>query len=103
MATVAQPATQAMEALDRANEIRLARAQLRRELYAGTRTAASVILDGPVGSESWELGDMLMAQRRWGPRRLRRFLGVGLPGEHRRIGTLTIRERQELARRLERT
>lgn len=73
-------------ALEHANDIRLARADLRHRIFAGEVFAASVILDPPPEAETWEIGDLLVCQRRWGDIRMRNFLS--------RLG---IRETIELA------
>ncbi len=95
-ATIA-PAPQHMQALQRANKVRLARAELKRQVASQATTVADVVLECPWEAESMELSDLLMSQRRWGRARCRRVLiSVGLP-ENKQIGTLTARQRQALA------
>jgi hypothetical protein len=88
---------QRLRALERANEIRLERAALKRRIAAGEVSAADVIMDPPKAAESWSVGDLLMSQRRWGTTRCRRFLARNNITETKPIGTLTERQRRLLA------
>lgn len=88
---------QRLRALERANEIRLARAELRRRIADGHLSAAKVILDPPCAAVSWAIGDMLMSQRRWGTTRCRKFLLRNQINENKAIGALTDRQRRVLA------
>lgn len=100
MQTRATTAPQHMRALDRANQVRLARAELKRDIAEGRRQVADIVADCPWESESMTISDLLMSQHRWGRTRCRRFLGsLGLP-ENKTIGTLTDRQRSCLAARL---
>lgn len=90
-------APQHLRALEQANRVRLARADLKRRVATQTTTVADVVLDCPWEAESMELSDLLMSQRRWGRARCRRvLLSLGLP-ENKQIGTLTERQRGALA------
>jgi hypothetical protein len=90
-------APQHLRALQQANRVRLARAELKRQVAAQATTVADVILDCPWEAESMALSDLLMSQRRWGRARCRRvLLSLGLP-ENKQIGTLTDRQRLALA------
>jgi hypothetical protein len=92
---------QHMRALQRANEVRLARAELKRRVSDGETTAATVILTSPWEAESMAVAELLMSQRRWGHTRARRFL-AGVPmTETKTIGSMTERQRQNLATMLE--
>jgi len=92
---------QHMRALQRANEVRLARANLKRRVTYGETTAAAVILNSPWEAESMAVAELLMSQRRWGHTRARRFL-AGVPmTETKTIGSMTDRQRQNLAAMLE--
>jgi hypothetical protein len=90
-------APQHLRALERANRVRLARAELKKRVATLETSAAEVVLDSPWEAESMELSDLLMSQRRWGRARCRRLLlSLGLP-ENKQIGTLTVRQRTQLA------
>ena len=91
-----QAAPQHLKALEQANRVRLARAELKRQIAADETTAAEVVLECPWEADSMELSDLLMSQRRWGRARCRRLLlSLGLP-ENKQIGTLTQRQRGAL-------
>jgi hypothetical protein len=90
-------APQRLRALERANEVRLARAELKRRIARGQVSAGQVILEAPVEACSWAVGDLLMTQRRWGTTRCRKFLTRNQISETRTVGALTDRQRRVLA------
>jgi hypothetical protein len=92
---------QHMRALAHANEIRLARAALKRSIAAGEVGAAEVVRDCPSEVESMTVGELLRSQRRWGRTRARKFLFSLALNENRELGRLTARQRDLLARELE--
>jgi hypothetical protein len=92
---------QCMEALARANKVRLARAALKREISAGHRNITEVIMNSPWEVESMSLGELLCAQRRWGRARSRKLLSSTALSEGKRVGTLTERQRRILVAALE--
>lgn len=93
---------QHLRALDQANQVRLARAELKREVGAGSVTVEEVIEDRPWQAETMSLSELLMSQRRWGRMRCRRLLlSIELP-ENKRLGTLTARQRAVLTAALAR-
>lgn len=88
---------QRTRALHHANEIRLARAQLKRRVAEGKISAAEVILSCPWEIESMAVTDLLMSQRRWGHTRCRKLLtAIPLP-ETKTVGSMTDRQRRTLA------
>ncbi|MEA2347193.1 MAG: hypothetical protein QOG62_980 [Thermoleophilaceae bacterium] len=90
-------APQHLRALEHANRVRLARASLKRDIAAGSTTAAQVVIDMPWEVESMSVSELLMSQRRWGRARCRRLLlSLGI-AENKRIGTMTLRQRVALA------
>src|SRR5947209_17797133 len=91
---------QRLRALERANQIRLARAELKRRIAEGDVSAAEVILDPPGAAISWEIGELLMSQRRWGNSRCRKFLLRNQISETKPVGALTERQRRLLADQL---
>ncbi len=95
------PAPQRLQALEQANKIRLARAELKRQVARGQTSAADVILACPSEASSWPIGELLMSQRRWGVNRCRKFLSRNQITEMKRIGTLTERQRRLLALQLQ--
>ena len=89
-----------MQALEQANRVRLARAELKRLVAEGEATVAEVVLECPWQAESMSIADLLMSQHRWGRSRCRRFL-LSIPmTETKTIGSMTERQRKELAARL---
>jgi hypothetical protein len=90
-----------MRALAQANRVRLARAELKRQVSEGETSVAEVVLDCPWEAESMYIGDLLMSQHRWGRTRCRRFLGAIPMSETKTIGSMTDRQRRELAGLLE--
>lgn len=94
------PGPQHLRALQRANEVRLARAELKRRVSDGELTAAEVVLDSPWEAESMAIADLLMSQRRWGRTRCRRFLAQVPLSETKTIGSLTERQRRAVATQL---
>ena len=92
---------QRLRALERANQVRLARADLKRRIAAGKVPAASIIMDSPWEASSWSVGDLLMSQRRWGSTRCQKFLRSLDIAETKQIGTLTERQRVALAAHLD--
>lgn len=88
---------QRLRALERANEIRLARAAIKRRIACGEVSVTEVILECPDAAITWPVGELLMSQRRWGSTRCRRFLARNHIVETKPVGTLTERQRQLLA------
>jgi hypothetical protein len=88
---------QHMRALERANEVRLARADLKRRIADGQLRAADVILEAPWEAESMAVADVLMSQRRWGRTRARRLLAGIQMSETKTLGSMTDRQRRAVA------
>jgi hypothetical protein len=80
--------------------VRLARAELKRQVADGERTVADIVLECPWEAASMAIGDLLQSQHRWGDTRCRRFLSGLLMSETKTVGSLTDRQRQLLAARL---
>jgi hypothetical protein len=100
-ATMAAPALpQYMRALERANAVRLARADLKRRIASGRLAVADVILAPPEEARSMTIADLLMSQRRWGYTRCRKFLQELQITETRTIEKMTERQRRAVAQLL---
>lgn len=93
-------APQHMRALERANLVRLARAELKRAIARGDLDAAEVVRDGPWETESMTISELLTSQRRWGRTRARKFLMPLSLNENKQLGTLTSRQRRLLSTEL---
>jgi hypothetical protein len=100
-ATATPEPPQRLRALERANEVRLARADLKRRIAEKQISAAEVILRCPWEANSWAVAELLLSQRRWGRSRCRKFLGRNHISEVKTIGALTERQRWMLAEQLE--
>src|SRR5580693_582777 len=72
---------QYMRALERANEVRVARAELKRRVAYG----------------DIEVADLMMSQRRWGATRSRKIMALLPLSERKTVGSLTSRQRGALA------
>ena len=96
-ATATAPAPQHMRALARANRVRLARADLKRQVAEGEISVAEVVLTCPWEAESMSISDLLLSQHRWGRTRCRRFLASIPMSETKTIGSMTDRQRHALA------
>ena len=99
-ATIAPASPQHMRALERANQVRLARAELKRRVANGHLEVAEVILECPWEAESMAVADLLLSQRRWGQTRCRKFLTQIPMSEKKTIGSMTDRQRRTLAAQL---
>jgi len=96
-ATMAPARPQHMKALQRANEVRLARAVLKRNIAEGAITVGEVILKCPWEAASMTIAELLTSQRRWGITRCSKFLAaIGMP-ETKTVGSMTERQRSLLA------
>ena len=90
-------APQHMRALERANRVRLARAELKRSIARGEVEASEIVRECPWETESMTLAELLTSQRRWGRTRARKLLLSLSLNENKQLGTLTSRQRLMLA------
>jgi hypothetical protein len=88
---------QYMRALERANKVRLARAELKRRIATGELDVAEVILDCPEEAQSMMVADLLISQYRWGESRCRKLLVQLRMPETKTLGSMTDRQRRTLA------
>jgi hypothetical protein len=86
-----------LQALDRANRIRAARAELKRQVRSGKMAAAEVVLRGSRDTETMTVGALLASQHGWGPRRSSMMLRSVCLLETKTLGSLTERQRVMLA------
>ena len=103
--TVAAPErslVQRMEALQRANEIRTRRAQLKRDLKGGRTTIDSLNLSPPKYVETAKVLDLLMAVPKYGRVKANKVLGTCRISPSKTIGGLSARQRDELVAALRR-
>ena len=78
-ASATAPAPQHMRALEQANRVRLARAELKRQVADGELTVAEIVLNCPWEAESMKISDLLTSQHRWGRTRCRRASSGAAP------------------------
>lgn len=84
-------------ALKKANEVRFAVAKIRRDVQAGTRTVADLVLENPPELKNYTLYDLLTYQRRWKRFRTIKFLAMVQISETKKVGDLSPRQRQHIA------
>lgn len=101
-ATTTPPGPQHLLALARANEVRFARAELKKQVRSEEITVAQVILDTPQEAKTMPVADLLMSQRRWGRTRCRKLLQSIPMAENKTVGSMTERQRQAVAATLTR-
>src|SRR2546428_12916915 len=92
-ASVATLPPQHMRALERANQVRLARAELKRRVAVEEVVVAEVILHCPWEAHSMAVADLLMSQRRWGQNRCGKVLARLPMSEQKTVGAMTDRQR----------
>jgi hypothetical protein len=93
---------QRMDALQRANDIRTRRAQLKRDLKAGRVTIQSLLLDPPEYVETAKVFDMLLAVPKYGRVKANKILQQCRISPSKTIGGLSERQRAELVAMLRR-
>jgi hypothetical protein len=100
-ATMLHAPPQHVRALHRANEVRLARARLKRDVGRGAVSVAAVIRDSPWEAASMTIAELLTSQHRWGTARCSKFLaGIGM-SETKTVESMTERQRSLLATMVE--
>lgn len=91
---------QHLTALEHANTVRLARAQIKRAVAVGALPAAEVILNPPDCTLTMRVAELLACQRRWGAGRSRDLLAGMTISERKTVGALTERQRGVIAKAL---
>src|SRR6188472_3989302 len=87
---------QRMDALRRANEIRVRRAQLKKDLKSGSAQIETILDDPPEYVETAKVFDMLMAVPKFGRVKAARFLNQCRISQSKTVGGLSERQRAEL-------
>jgi hypothetical protein len=87
---------QRMEALKRANDIRVRRAKLKKDLKDGRVQIEDVLLDPPEWVETAKVFDMLMAVPKLGRVKAARLLNSCRISQSKTVGGLSERQRAEL-------
>lgn len=86
---------QRTEALKNANRIRTGISEVRKELAVGALRVDAALEDNR--AHAITIGTLLLAQPRWGPKRVREFLRRVEIREGKRVGELTERQRGVIA------
>ena len=87
---------QRMDALARANQIRIKRAQLKRDLKSGRLSIHTLLLDPPEYLETAKVFDMLLAVPKYGRVKVNKILAHCRVAPSKTIGGLSERQRSEL-------
>lgn len=87
---------QRMEALQRANDIRSRRAQLKRDLKAGRAAIHELLLDPPEYLDSAKVFDLMLAVPKYGRVKVNKILSTCRISPSKTIGGLSQRQRTEL-------
>lgn len=93
---------QRMDALKRANDIRTARAKLKKDLKAGKANIHALLLDPPDYVLTAKVFDMLLAVPKYGRVKTNRILNQCRISPSKTIGGLSERQRGELVSQLRR-
>ena len=93
---------QRMEALQRANDIRSRRAQLKRDLKAGRTSIANLLLDPPEYVMTAKVFDLLLAVPKYGRVKVSKILSLCRISPSKTLGGLSERQRGELVALLQR-
>ena len=88
--------SQPMEALALANEVRFARARMKKEIKSGEVDVCSLILDPPDELWSMPLIQLLKAKRGYGQVKSSKLCRRAQLEEHRPLGSLTTTQRRRL-------
>lgn len=106
-AVFARTPEQQLEALRRANRVRVERSQLKRRLVAlSTREEVNSLLARTIGAppdwaETMKLRDLLLAAPKYGRVKTDRFLAMARCSAVKTLGSLTERQRREIIDLLE--
>ena len=85
-----------MEALKRANDIRVRRARLKKDLKDGSAQIERVLMEPPEYVETAKVFDILMAVPKFGRVKAARFLNQCRISQSKTVGGLSERQRAEL-------
>jgi S13-like H2TH domain len=87
---------QRMEALKRANDIRVKRARLKKDLKEGRQQIEEILSEPPEFVSTAKVFDMLMAVPKFGRVKAARFLNQCRISQSKTVGGLSERQRSEL-------
>ena len=96
LAELPEEARAVLEALRRANDIRVKRAQLKKDLKSGEVSIEQILRDPPEFVSTAKVFDMLMAVPKFGRVKAARLLNTCRISQSKTVGGLSDRQRQEL-------
>jgi hypothetical protein len=97
MTSPAARGTQRLQALQRANEVRLVRAEVKNLIATGKMSVIDAIDRGSWAIEKMAVVELLLSQRSWGYARCRALLRAIPLSEAKTVGAMTARQRGLLA------
>ena len=97
MTSPAARGTQRLQALQRANEVRLVRAEMKNLIAAGRMSVIEAIDRGSWAIQKMAVIELLLSQRSWGYARCRGLLNAVPLSEAKTVGAMTARQRGLLA------
>ena len=92
--------TQRLDALERANEVRTGRAQLKRDLKGGRASIHNLLLNPPGYVETAKVFDIMLTVPKYGRVKVNKILMQCRISPSKTIGGLSPRQRDELAEHL---
>ena len=92
---------QRLAALRLANDVRRARAELKRQIADGVVSVAETLRHPSTVAARCSVLELLMSQRRWGRRKSAKFLAACAISESKSVGDLTERQRELLVEQLQ--
>lgn len=91
-----------MAALKYGNEIRVKRAELKRDLRAGRESVHDLLLDPPEWVETMKVLDVLLAVPKYGRVKVNKLLQICRISPAKTLGGLSVRQRAEIVSMLRR-
>lgn len=88
--------TQRLDALDRANEVRAQRAQLKRDLKGGRESIHTLLMNPPAFVETMKVFDAILSTPKYGRVKVNKVLTQCRISPSKTIGGLSQRQRDEL-------
>jgi hypothetical protein len=96
----ASPESRRVIALEKANHVRQARAQLKRQIACRERDVADILLDPPTEAQTMTVAQLLGSQQGWGKVRTLKALQSVPVSEGKELRRLTDRQARALLRTL---
>lgn len=87
---------QRMDALARANHVRVWRAERKRDLKAARLSVSGLVRDCPPEAETWKVFDLLLATPKYGRVKAIKLLNAARISPSKSVGALSERQRREL-------